>query len=152
MTVCPRRGHPGAGTSLVCWRGSVTLSLYCLEGTETKIENLSCQAVPRLGIVWINKWWLIDQIFLGCFFPLSNLSFKVEDSKHEIMWKMVQMMGSLVATVINLLWVNVSSKNSSTTLISLRINCRASLMFMPRTLPQDLISGGMDIGPRNLCF
>ena len=28
----------------LCWRGSMTLSLYCLEGTITKKEKLSCQA------------------------------------------------------------------------------------------------------------
>lgn len=43
-------------------------------------------------------------------FP-SDLCFKVEDSKHEIKENMVQVMSSLVAMAITLLYVNISSKN-----------------------------------------
>lgn len=133
-----KRSHWGEHIS-VCWRGSMTLSLYCLEGIITKIEKLSCQAVSGLEVVLTNKWWLVDQIFVGFFF--SDLSFKVEGSKHEIMWNMVQVMGSSVAMVITQLWVNVPSKNSSTTFISLRIDYRARLkcLYLGPFIPQDLI-------------
>lgn len=68
MTVCPWRGHPGASTSLVCWKRSMTLSLCCLEGTITKIEKLSRQAVSGLRVVLMNKWWLANPHLCG-FFP-----------------------------------------------------------------------------------
>ena len=73
MTVCPWRGHPVASTFLVCWRGSMTLSLYCLEGTITKIDKLSCQAVSGLGVMLMNKRWLTDQIFVEFFSLIYHL-------------------------------------------------------------------------------
>lgn len=45
-------------------------------------------------------------------FP-SNPSFDIEDSKHELTWNTVQMMGSLVAMVITQVLVNGTSVNSS---------------------------------------
>lgn len=75
MAVCPWSGHPGAGTSLVCWRGSTTLSLYCWEGTYTEIEKLSCQAVCGVRAVSINKWWLSNLIFVKVFLLLLLLFF-----------------------------------------------------------------------------
>jgi hypothetical protein len=55
VMLCPWRGHSGTSTSLVCWRGSMTLSFHCLERIIIKIEKLSCQAVSGLRVVLMNK-------------------------------------------------------------------------------------------------
>lgn len=76
-----KRSHWGEHIS-VCWRGSMTLSLYCLEGTITKIEKLSCQAVSGLEVVLTNKWRLVDQIFLWVFcFLIYHLKWKAVNTK-----------------------------------------------------------------------
>ena len=62
----------------------------------------------------MSKWCLADQILVASF--LSGLSFSVEDSKHESVWNVAQVIGSSVAMVITQLWVNVPSKNSPTAL------------------------------------
>jgi hypothetical protein len=55
-----------------------------------------------------------EHIFIEDCFP-SNPSFDRENSKHELAWDMVQMMGALVAMVITQLLVNGSSVNRSHT-------------------------------------
>lgn len=82
-----------------------------------KIKKLSCQAVSGLGVVGTNKWWLSVHIFIEVYFPL-NPSFDREDSKHELTWNTVEMMGSLVAMVITQLLVSGASVNSSNTWIN----------------------------------